>query len=104
MQLSIVGLLCLVVLGAKTPNRTYTYLEQERDNIFFTPYTPEERVTVAKGLQSMFDVRFLLLISCRYMFTVKKRLMILVPNTKSFLVLILTQCQELLKWFEMLPT
>ena len=42
--------------AAQTANRTYTLLETTRDKITFVPYTPEQRVTIAKGLQSMFSI------------------------------------------------
>jgi hypothetical protein len=39
-----------------TPDRTFTFLKDERPNIKFLPYTTEQKVAVAKNMQSLMSV------------------------------------------------
>ena len=56
MILSVIFTCLLYFATAQTPGRTYALLEAVRENITFVTYTPEQRVTVAKGLQNMFSI------------------------------------------------
>ena len=55
--LSLIGCCCVpTAVSAQTTNRTYSLLQNSRNNITFVPYTAAQRVTIAKSLQNMFSI------------------------------------------------
>lgn len=51
-----VALFASVAIAGPTPDRTYSLLSSGRDNLYFVPYTRQEKESVAEGIHNLFTV------------------------------------------------